>query len=175
MMIDVLGLPMDLFLIISFPLAFIVHDVEEIVVQHKWMLTHKEDLLRRFPRARRIVFHLSGLSTKAFSIAVLEELVLLLIATAYILVGEPCAKELWIALFLAFSIHFVIHLVQGIIVRDYVPGLITSILLIPYSLFCIDCICGETSYGKIALLAAIGLATIAANLRFAHWLGNKLS
>ena len=68
-----------------------------------------------------------------------------------------------------------IHLVQGVIVRDYVPGIITSILLIPYSLFCIDSICGETSYGKIAMLAAIGFVAIAANLRFAHWLGNKLS
>ena len=174
-MIDVLGLPMELFFIISFPLAFIIHDAEEIVVQHKWMQAHKEDLLRRFPRARRIVFHLSGLSTKAFAIAVLEELILLLLATAYILANGPFAKELWIALFLAFSIHFVIHLVQGVIVRDYVPGIITSILLIPYSLFCIDSICGETSYGKITMLAAIGFVAIAANLRFAHWLGNKLS
>ena len=33
---------MDLFWIISFPLAFIVHDGEEIVIQHKWMLTHKK-------------------------------------------------------------------------------------------------------------------------------------
>lgn len=166
---------MELFFIISFPLAFIIHDAEEIVVQHKWMQAHKEDLLRRFPRAKRIFSHLGGLSTKAFAIAVLEELILLLLATAYILANGPFAKELWIALFLAFSIHFVIHLVQGVIVRDYVPGIITSILLIPYSLFCIDSICGETSYGKIAMLAAIGFVAIAANLKFAHWLGNKLS
>lgn len=175
MMIDVLGLPMDLFLIISFPLAFIIHDVEEIIVQHEWMLAHKEGLLRRFPRAKYFVSHLSGLSTKAFTIAVLEELVLLLIATAYILANGPGATELWIALFLAFSIHFVIHLVQGVIMGDYVPGLVTSILLIPYSFFCIDNIDSEISYGKIAMLAAIGLVAIAANLRFAHWLGKKLS
>ncbi len=30
---------MDLFLVISFPFAFIIHDAEEILVQHQWILT----------------------------------------------------------------------------------------------------------------------------------------
>ena len=31
-------------MMLSFPIAFLVHDMEEILVQHKWMSAHKEDL-----------------------------------------------------------------------------------------------------------------------------------
>ena len=73
---------MSILMILSFPLAFLIHDLEEILVQHKWMLAHKEDLIRRFPRLQPMILHLSSLNTKAFTIAVVEELVLLLLATA---------------------------------------------------------------------------------------------
>ena len=101
---------MSILMIISFPLAFLIHDLEEILVQHKWMSAHKEDL--------------------------------------------------------------VVHVGQGIIIRDYVPGLITSILLLPYSYYGISCICQEMDFGKLILLGVIGFAAIAVNLWFAHWLGN---
>ena len=121
---------MSILMIISFPLAFLIHDLEEILVQHKWMSAHKEDLLRRFPRLQPMIHHLSSLSSKAFTIAVIEELVLLLLATAYYLANGPYAIEIWTALFVAFSVHLVVHIGQGIIIRGYVPGLITSILVI---------------------------------------------
>ena len=149
--------------------------MEEIIVQHKWMAAHKDDLLRRFPRIQPIINHLSGLSQKAFTIAVLEELVLLLLVTAYYLIGGAYALEVWTAIFMAFSIHLVVHIGQGCIVRGYVPGIITSILLLPYSYFIINNICQTMSLGKLTLLSVIGFACIALNLRLAHWLGKKLS
>ena len=164
---------MSILLIISFPLAFLIHDLEEILVQHKWMSAHKEDLLRRFPRIKPMIIHLSSLNTKAFTIAVIEEFVLLLLATTYYLADGPYALEIWTALFVAFSVHLVVHIGQGIIIRGYVPGLITSILLLPYSYYGISCICQEMDFGKLILLGVIGFAAIAVNLWFAHWLGKK--
>ena len=160
-------------MILSFPLAFLIHDIEEILVQHKWLSAHKEDLLRRFPRLQPMILHLSSLNTKAFTIAVMEELVLLLLATSYYLVGGPYALEIWTALFVAFSVHLVVHIGQGIIIRGYVPGLITSILLLPYSYYSISRICQEMDCGKLILLGVIGFIAIAVNLWFAHWLGKK--
>ena len=164
---------MSILMILSFPLAFLIHDLEEILVQHKWMLAHKEDLIRRFPRLQPMINHLSSLSSKAFAIAVIEELVLLLLATAYYLADGHYALEIWTALFVAFSVHLVVHIGQGIIIRGYVPGLITSILLLPYSYYGISYICQEMDFGKLILLGVGGFAAIAVNLWFAHWLGNK--
>ena len=165
---------MELFWIISFPLAFIIHDGEEIVVQHQWMLAHKESIIQKFPRATRIIVHLSSLSTKAFAVAVLEELILLLLATAYILIGGVYATELWIALFMAFSIHFVIHIAQGIIIRGYVPGLVSSILMLPYAYLGVLRICEDVSGNKLVLLSVLGVVAMLVNLRLAHWVGNFL-
>ena len=166
---------MDLFWIISFPLAFIVHDGEEIVIQHKWMLTHKDLLIQKFPKAKRVISHLSSLSTTAFAMAVLEELILLLLATAYILIGGAYATELWIALFMAFAVHFVIHIAQGVMVKGYVPGLVTSILMLPYAYFGISKICEEVSGDKLLHLSILGIVAMIINLRFAHWIGKKFS
>ena len=164
---------MNILMILSFPLAFLIHDLEEILVQHKWMSAHKEDLLRRFPRIKPMIIHISSLNTKAFTIAVIEELVLLLLATAYYLADGSYALEIWAALFVAFSVHLVVHIGQGIIIRDYVPGLITSILLLPYSCYGISYICQEMSSGKLILLGVIGFVAIVVNLWFAHWPGKK--
>ena len=165
---------MSILMILSFPLAFLIHDLEEILVQHKWMSAHKEDLLTRFPRLQPMIHHLSSLSSKAFTIAVIEELVLLLLAMAFYLADGSYALEIWAALFVAFSVHLVVHISQGIIIRGYVPGLITSILLLPYSYYGISCICQEMDFGKLILLGVIGFIAIAVNLWFAHWLGKKL-
>ena len=164
---------MSIVMILSFPLAFLIHDLEEILVQHKWMSAHKEDLIRRFPRLQPMILHLSSLNTKAFTIAVIEELVLLILATAYYLADGSYALEIWAALFVAFSVHLVVHVGQGIIIRGYVPGLITSILLLPYTYYGISCICQVMDFGKLILLGLIGFVAIAVNLWFAHWLGKK--
>ena len=164
---------MDLFLIISFPFAFIIHDAEEIFVQHQWVLTHKDGLIRRFPKAKHIVHHLSGLTTKAFTIAVIEEFVLLIFATVYAIARGPFGAELWIALFMAFAIHFFVHIVQWLVIRSYTPGLATSIMMLPYAYYVISAICATTPCGKLAMLSVIGIVLMIANLIFAHWLGYR--
>ena len=165
----------SIYIILLFPLAFIIHDGEEIATQHKWMLTHKETLVHRFPFAKPMVEHLSGLSTKAFTIAVLEELALILIASACVVADIPFATEVWKIMFMAFSIHLLIHVGQGIIMRGYVPGLITSVIMLPYAYSGMRNICERFSATELLTYGAIGIVTMVANLAFAHWLGYKLT
>ncbi len=165
----------SIYIILLFPLAFIIHDGEEIATQHKWMLTHKETLVHRFPFAKPMVEHLSGLSTKAFTIAVLEELALILIASACVIAGTPYSTEVWAIMFMAFSIHFLIHIGQGMIIRGYVPGLITSVMLLPFAYIGMQNVCAIFSATELLTYGAIGIVTMVANLAFAHWLGYKLT
>lgn len=165
----------SIYIILLFPLAFIIHDGEEIATQHKWMLTHKETLVHRFPFAKPMVEHLSGLSTKAFTIAVLEELALILIATACVIAGTPYSTEVWEIMFMAFSIHLLIHIGQGMIIRGYVPGLITSVMLLPFAYIGMQNVCAIFSATELLTYGAIGIVTMVANLAFAHWLGYKLT
>ena len=162
-----------LYLVLPFPLAFIIHDAEETFVQHRWMLAHKESLVVKFPRMRPMIEHLSALGTKAFAIAALEELMVLLAATCYVLIDGTYAMQLWSALFLAFSVHLLVHIVQAVCFRGYVPGLVSTILLLPYSFLGVESIWYAMSAMELTLWGAMGIVLMIANLRFAHWLGSK--
>ncbi|MDO4462147.1 MAG: HXXEE domain-containing protein [Bacteroidia bacterium] len=163
-----------LYLVLPFPLAFIIHDLEEMLFQHRWLVAHRESLSRRFPRMRFVIEHLSGLSTKAFAVAVLEELVVLLLATAYVLVGGRYAVEIWSALFIAFSVHLLVHLGQGLLVSGYVPGVITSILMLPFGGYGDHSIWLVMSGWEMLMWGVIGVVVMVVNLRFAHWLGRRV-
>lgn len=96
-----------LYLVLPLPLAFIIHVTEEAVRRH--------------------------CSSQGFVWGDLGVLILILAITGYVLVGGPYAMLVWAALFVAFSLHLVKHVLRGINRRGYVPGLVTSILLLPYA------------------------------------------
>ena len=98
-------------------------------------------MAEQFPKFSPIITHLGSLSTKAFAIAALEELFVIAIVTYYTLTGGDYSFHIWYALFIAFSFHLLIHICQAIVVRGYVPGLITSLLLAPYA-FLVLCTVG---------------------------------
>ena len=164
-----------LYLVIPLPLAFVVHEAEEIITQHKWMMSHGERLKRRFPRLGFLVNHLSQIDTKAFLIAALEEFFVLLGVTIYVFIQGNYATELWVAMFMAFSIHILIHLFQALIVRSYVPGVATSVVLLPYLAYGIWSIGLTMDIIKVSMLSIIGLLAVAINLFFSHKLGLKIS
>ena len=159
-------------LVLPFPLAFILHDAEEVVFIEGWMLRHRSGLARRFPRMIPLVDRLGGLGTKGFAVAAAEELLILLLVTAYVLVQGPYAREIWAALFIAFSVHLLVHIVQALVVRGYIPGLATSILLLPYAFYVVYSIWLAMSWLQMLLLGLGGIVLMLANLRFAHWLGS---
>ena len=75
---------------------------------------------------------------------------------------------------MAFSIHFVIHIAQGLLIRSYVPGLATSILMLHYAYFGISKIYEDVSGNKLIQLSILGVIAMVINLRFAHWVGKNL-
>ena len=160
---------------ILFILAFIVHDGEEVAVLHKWVMSHGDALCAKHPMLRRLFNYIRKLNTKSFAIAALEELVLLIAITVYALIGGPYAVELWTAIFMAFSIHLIVHVIQAIVVRGYVPGLVSSILLLPFSYLGMQRICNTFNASQLLLYGMIGVVMMLANLAFAHWLGMKNS
>ena len=160
---------------ILFILAFIVHDGEEVAVQHKWVMSHGDALCAKHPMLRHLFNYIRKLNTKAFAIAALEELVLLIAITVYALIGGPYAVELWSAIFMAFSIHLIVHVIQAIVVRGYVPGLVSSILLLPFSYHGMQRICNTFNASQLLLYGMIGVVMMLSNLAFAHWLGMKNS
>ena len=160
-----------LILVLPLPFFFMLHDAEELLFQHRWMLRHGPNLCTRFPRLQPLISHLSSLTTPAFAIAVGEELLLLLAVTAYVLSDGWCAFWVWSAVFMAFSVHLMVHMLQGIAVRGYIPGLASSLLLLPWAGYGLWSLWLVMSLPAMLLCGVCGLAAIALNLFLAHRLG----
>ena len=160
-------------LVLPFPLLFVIHEAEEVLVQHGWMKAHRADLERRFPWSPNILAHLSRLGRRAFAIAALEELLVLSLATCYVLVGGTCSMQVWSALFMAFSLHLLVHVAQAVAVGGYVPGLATSLLLLPFAAYGLWSIWLAMGCLEFMAWGLAGVAFMVANLRLAHWLGSR--
>lgn len=163
-----------LYLVLPFPMAFIIHDAEEVIVQHRWMTLHRAGLSERMPWLEPMIARLAQLDTRAFAVAALEELVVLLMVTAYVLIQGRYCLEVWAALFMAFSIHLVVHIGQALLVRGYVPGLITALLLLPFAGYGMWSIWLVMTGWEMLMWGVIGVIIMVLNLHLAHWIGLKL-
>lgn len=143
-----------LYLILPFPIAFVVHEAEVMVS------------LRRSK---------SAVDKVASGIASLEKLLAVILVTMYLLSGLPYAQELWYAMFFAFAISLFLCLARGIMARGYVPGLVSAVILIPYICMGIGSISLALPVWKMLLLALAGFALAVANNGLAQKLGQAVS
>ena len=110
----------------SLPAVFLLHDAEEALFLPGWLRRNREELSRRFPRfSARLLSHAVAISPARFAAMAAEELFLLLAVTLYASLSHGYYP--WLALFLAFGVHLVVHIVQWIAVGRYVPVAATSL------------------------------------------------
>ena len=104
-----------------------LHEFEEMVMLPAWIEKNEKELSRRFPALRS---KLSFLQSPAFGIAVCEEFVIISACTmATIITGNML---FWYICLLAFSLHFVAHIIQFFIIRKYIPAIVSTVLCLPY-------------------------------------------
>ena len=116
---------------LALPLLFIFHDLEEIVGMKRFV-EHNADLLQtRYPFVYR---KLRNFTTEGFSLAVGEELVVFTaIALAALYFDNALCWNIWFGGFLGLAVHYVMHIGQALLIRRYIPAMVTSILCLPVS------------------------------------------
>lgn len=120
------------------------HDFEEIIMQQRWMERNADELSRRFPVLRKQIMQLRELSTTGFAIAVAEEFIIISGVSVYAVLSRH--YFLWMALFLAFGIHLLVHVGQFVLLRKYIPAIVTFIAL---SALCGLCLLFLLFYGLV--------------------------
>ena len=110
----------------------------------------------------------------SFLLAVLEELLIVMAITCYVLVQGTFALQIWSAIFIAFSLHLIIHMGISLLVRSYTPGLATAIVLLPFAAYGLWSIWLVMSMGEILACGLAGVLFMVLNLRLAHWIGMKM-
>lgn len=110
-----------------FPVLFMIHDFEEIILLEAWRKRYKSKLEKQ--KLKKIIF--TGCqNTPAFTIGVAIEFLIFSIVS-YV----ACSTQyysVWYAFFFGFILHLFGHIITTILYKHYVPGVITGILFLPY-------------------------------------------
>ncbi|MEK8197917.1 MULTISPECIES: HXXEE domain-containing protein [unclassified Lysinibacillus] len=127
-------------LIWLFPIIFIIHDFEEIIMIEKWLHHNRHKLYERLPPkiADKVVKQFS-MTTAQFAVAVLFIFLFVslstILANQYFINGVALTFYFFTSVTLVFFIHAFTHIGQSIFFRSITPGAITSaIIIIPYSI-----------------------------------------
>ena len=108
-----------------FPALFILHELEEIV----WMPSFAKKISIQYPNNRILSYY----TPFAFNAIVLEQFLILM--TSLYLSYQFNNYSIYATIIIAYIYHVLGHLIQTIVIRKYVPGLLTGILTSLFSLF----------------------------------------
>ena len=108
-----------------FPSLFMLHELEEIV----WMPSFVKKISIQYPNNRILSYY----TPFAFNAIVLEQFLILM--TSLYLSYQFNNYSIYATIIIAYIYHVLGHLIQTIVIRKYVPGLLTGILTSLFSLF----------------------------------------
>ena len=108
-----------------FPALFMLHELEEIV----WMPSFAKKISIQYPNNRILTYY----TPFAFNAIVLEQFLILM--TSLYLSYQFNNYSIYATIIIAYIYHVLGHLIQTIVIRKYVPGLLTGILTSLFSLF----------------------------------------
>ncbi|QMI51059.1 HXXEE domain-containing protein [Streptococcus salivarius] len=108
-----------------FPSLFMLHELEEII----WMPSFTKKLSAQFPDNRILSYY----TPFAFNSIVLEQFLILLLSL--FLSYRYSNYTIYATIVIAYIYHVFGHLIQTLVIRKYVPGLLTGILTSWFSLY----------------------------------------
>ncbi|WP_052488093.1 HXXEE domain-containing protein [Gordoniibacillus kamchatkensis] len=116
-----------------FPVIFLIHDAEELVLIHDWMIGHRMELLDKFGILASFTW-----STPAFAavVAALFLLVWRISSAAARSGGTGRARNLYVAVLTVLFVNVFTHVGQTVLLRQYTPGVVTAVAVaFPYCLY----------------------------------------
>lgn len=158
-----------------FLVVFVLHEFEEILTMETWLKRHRDILEHIVPkRIKPVVLKLANSTTPVFTAVIMEEFILLAIAT--LAMAEWALYDLFAALVLGYFIHILIHGAQAIYLRRYIPGLYFGFVSGAYSLYVLIYF-GRLAYvdwSKVWVLTPILLIIMGLNLFGGHLIAERI-
>ncbi len=171
-----------------FPLAFLIHDGEEIATVEWWMRTNGGALRDRLgrlklagrrsladsPLVRAVLARAEETNTARFSAIVAGLFVGICAAAALAASGS----YLWVTgALIIFFVHIFTHLGQTLLARRYTPGVVTAVVIaLPYSVWALGRLLadGAVTWATVWSSLPIGLAGVTALFVMGYALGRLL-
>jgi len=159
-----------LYLILPLPFACMIHEAEEAFFRRKLRTGAAFPCLHTEPD---ITVHPSETNGCSLAMAAVGELAAVFLATAYVLAAGAYSTELWCAVFMVFSLHLAMHIVRALLLRGYVPGLVTALLFMPLAYIGMKSVWNFMSIEQMLLWVASGGMLMGLWNRFAGYACRK--
>ena len=137
-----------------FLVVFMIHEYEEIIMFRRWIDRNRGELRKRFPKIESFFTRHGAFdySTSTFAVGTAHEFILVsVVSFCSVWTGQ---YQLWLAALTGYSVHLLMHIVQWIVYRKYVPVIITSLLTLPFVEFSKVTV---LSFSQMVLWAVIGI------------------
>ena len=160
-----------LYIVLPILAVSLCHTLEVLFTAKRWAGRHLVSLMNEHPNLLNVLFRLSGMNMKSFLIAAGAGFLAVLLSTAALFVGGLWTERIWATIFMAYSVCTLINIVRAVILKAYVPGLVTAIISVP--------LIAHTTYSlsivwpcwEMLLFSILGLAIPVAGLFIAQRIG----
>ncbi len=165
-------------LIWLFPIVFMLHDFEEILLGERWLRNNADEIRSRI-RGRlpgflvRRVESVLGKTTSELALPIL--LIFVIVSLSAYLAVDQSVKGLFLLASAAFFVHCFGHMAQAMVLNRYVPGAMTSLVLIaPYGLLLFQRLLDDRvlTRGELAGYFAGGAVLVIPFILLMHALGD---
>lgn len=123
------------FILFLLPFFFLLHELEEILMVHRWIEKNGATMHRRFPRLRYLIRKMEEMTTRRFATIAFEEFLIVSACTFVSL--QTGALRAWYCCLAAFSVHLFVHITQYIVWRRYIPAIVSTAFCLPYCIWAI--------------------------------------
>ncbi|GBD66867.1 hypothetical protein TEHN7128_1513 [Tetragenococcus halophilus subsp. halophilus] len=152
------------------PILFIIHDFEEIIFAPRWVKEHRDILSTK----KRPLFG-AVTNSSVFSVGVLEELIILLVISAKSLSNPN--NVIYFSVLVGYTVHLFAHLLFCFQYKTYVPGVVTSVIQLPFFVLWIVSAYNTMSASIVTILftCIVVFVLLIVNVLFLHYLMGKIS
>jgi Protein of unknown function with HXXEE motif len=164
-------------LMMMFPVVFMFHDFEELCFLESWIRKNADYLRNTFLGKNWL--RLEGYSTSALGITIL--LMFLFVAATSILSVIFNLYVLFAAAMIVFSVHNLVHIIQPLLLRRYIPAMGSSIITLPYSLYVLhtmnrlNLLVGRDTVISSVLYGILTFMYLAAAQRIGFWIDKQFN
>lgn len=158
-----------------FLVAFMLHDLEEIIVVESWIKSNKLQVMHKVPvRISRPLDKVLDITSAQFAVAVLLEFIVFIPFTY--LAAEQGSYFVFLAINTLFLLHVFTHVGQSLYLKQYTPGVVSAVIVIlPYTLYLFYTLLSEqlVTWKEVLLSIPVGLLVIPLVI-LGHELGKKI-
>lgn len=161
------------FILFLLPFFFLLHELEEILMVHRWIEKNGAAMHRRFPRLRYLIRKMEEMTTRRFATIAFEEF--LIVSTCTFVSLQTGDLEAWYCCLAAFSIHLFVHIIQFIVWRRYIPAIVSTAFCLPYCIWAIHDTYLFFSPYELFFYTILGTLLGGANLMGMHAIMHRLA